>query len=123
MTALSSAPPVDAIIEIPLYENTDPLEDDNYKIRFTYMCFQGIISGVTSDAIFDVSDTSGLFVGSRIVVSSLDYTRDSFGEEFVIDDITANQITLDKDLPFTPVVGDKIENSNFGDGGFPYQLL
>lgn len=121
--ALPSAPPADSIIEIPLYDDQDKLINDEYKLRFSHMTFRGEISGVTSDKVFDVVDASGLFVGSQIVISSPDYTRDTFGEIYTIDDITGSTITLNKDLPFTPLIGDKIENSNYGDGGFPYQLI
>ena len=121
--ALPSSPPDNSIIEIPFYENTDPSINSNYKLRFAHMTARVLITGVTNAQEFDVDEPGELFVGSRIVVSSLDYTRDSFGEEVEIANIVGSTVTLNQSLSFTPLIGDKVENSDFGDGGEPYQLI
>jgi hypothetical protein len=111
------------LVEIPEYNDADKVTNATYKLQFSHMSFQGVISSVASDKIFDVIDSSGLIVGSEVVINSPDYTRDSFETTVLIIDITGNTITLEDDLPFTPIVGDLIEHSNFGDDGFTYELI
>ena len=120
---LSTAPLEGYIVEIPLYDNASQTVNDSYKLQFSHMTFKGEIDTVASNSEFDVLDASGLVIGSEVVINSPDFTRDSFGETYLINDIVGNTITLDKDLPFTPVSGDLVQHSNFGDNGYPYEII
>lgn len=120
---IASAPLVDYIIEIPVYDDSSANVDFDYKLRFVYLNRQATITSVVGADEFDVDDASLLVIGSEIYVHSDDYTRDSFGNVFVIQDIIGNTIYLDAPLDFTPLVGDRLENSNYLDGGFPYLII
>jgi hypothetical protein len=116
---ISTAPLGDYIVEIPEYDDSN----DNYKIRFAYFTYVATISSVASNIEFDVDDATNLVVGSFIYVSSPDFVDDSFGQEVEIIDITGNTITLDTPLSFTPQSDYLINNSNFTDGEFPFNII
>ncbi len=120
---LPFAPLAGDIVEPAIYDESSIEANERTKIRFTHWTYQGEIASVTDDKTFDVVDATQLYPGSFIYVHSDDYTRDSFDALIEIDTIVGNTVTLISDLPFTPVVGDKVERTNFLDGGFPYVLL
>jgi hypothetical protein len=47
----------------------------------------------------------------------------SFRDNREIINIVGNTITLASDLPFTPLIGDLIDGSNYADGGFVYSII
>jgi DNA polymerase II small subunit/DNA polymerase delta subunit B len=78
---------------------------------------------VTDNKTFEVDDITKVYLGSDVYVHSQDFTRDSFGENIEIDAINGNEITLNKDLGFTPQIGDLVDGSRFQDGGNPYLII
>ena len=120
---LSFTPTENMVVEFPDYEDSSAAIDSDYKLQFGFLTAQADIVNVISDSVFEVSDGSKLVVGSQIYVHSEDYTRTSFRDNREIIDITANTITLKSDLPFTPLVGDLIDGSNFLDLGFVYLTI
>ncbi len=120
--ALSFAPLEDYIIEIPEYDDTNAEIDSNYKLRFVYLNRQFNITSVVSSNEFDVDNVGDLVIGSSIYVHSEDYVRDSFEQEVTVDNIIGNTVYLNTALTFTPLVGDKMENSLYLDNGYPYLL-
>ena len=121
--ALTFTPSLNDIIEIPEYDDTSSSASSIYKLQFSHMTSLQGITSVASDKIFDVADGSEVREGSFIYVHSDDFTRDSFEEEIEVASVVGNTVTLDVDLPFTPLVGDKLQLSNFKDDGFPYSLI
>ena len=110
ITALSASPSAEYIIEPALYsEYTDEL----VPLKYTFTMNQDEISAVTSASVFTVTNGADFFIGQRIAVHSDDYARDQL--EAVIDSIAGNIITLTEALPFTPIIGDKIETLEFSD--------
>lgn len=108
---------------IPEYDNTAAENNSQYKLRFAHFTAKVNITSVTNAQIFNVDNASELLEGSKIVVSSLDYVDDSFGSEATIDNITGSTITLSDALSFTPLVGYKVERSNFLDSGSFYSII
>jgi hypothetical protein len=119
-TPLSAAPNENFILEIPEY----PASGDLYKDLFVYFNPQVKVTSGISDTSFEC-DTSLLFEGASVYVSSDDYIRDSFDIEGVeIDNITGSTVTLNKSLGFTPQVGDNIELIGFvSDNGLSYRII
>jgi len=122
-SALTFTPTTEHIIGIPEYDNADSAINSTYKLRFAHYVSQVLITSVISTTVFDVDDVSELHEGSKIVVSSTDYTSDSFGEDYLISEITGSTLTLDTALPFTPAIGFKVERSDFKDGGKFYSII
>lgn len=120
---LSFVPSTNHTIEVPEYDETNDVIDSGYKLRFGYFVPQAEITSVIDAKTFNVDNPNKLAVGSYIYVHSRDYTTDSFGKKYKIDDITGSQVTLDKDLDFIPSIGQFVDNSNFKDGGFPYNIV
>jgi hypothetical protein len=122
-TPLSFTPTEDMVIEYPDYDDTGAAIDSDYKLQFGFSTAQTDIINVISDSIVEVSDGSKLVIGSDIYVHSVDYTRSSFRDNREIINIVGNTITLASDLPFTPLIGDLIDGSNYADGGFVYSII
>ena len=122
-TPLTFTPNTNHVVEIPEYDDTDATIDAEYKLRFCYMTGQAVITGVTDNKTFEVDDITKVYLGSDVYVHSQDFTRDSFGENIEIDAINGNEITLNKDLGFTPQIGDLVDGSRFQDGGNPYLII
>jgi hypothetical protein len=120
---LSFTPTENMVVEFPEYDDTDSSIDSDYKLQFGFLTAQADITNVISDSVVEVSDGSKLVIGSDIYVHSVDYVRSSFRDNRKIIDIVGNTITFESDLPFTPLVGDLIDGSNFHDGGFVYLLI
>ena len=114
--ALPSAAPADAIIELDIFDNLDDTKDitRDIKLRFTFTMDRAQITAVTSTTVFDVDDTTGMFVGAKVRVHSSDYVFDST-DNFEIIDITGSTITLDTALPSLPVIGYEIDVLDFSD--------
>lgn len=122
-TALSFTPGVEHIIEIARYDNTSAEINSDYKLRFAHFGASEEIVSAVDGQIFDVNDASKLLEGSKVVVSSDDFTDDSFGTDFIIQNITGNTITLDSALPFVPAAGYNVRRSDFLDGGEYYGII
>lgn len=120
---LSFTPTTQHIVGIPEYDNTSSAVNSDYKLRFAHYTAKASITSVASTQVFDVDDASELLVGSKIVVSSTDYTDDSFGVDAIIDSISVNTVTLEEALSFTPSIGDKVERSDFLDSGAYYAII
>ena len=120
---LSFTPTEDMVIEYPDYDDTSAAIDSNYKLQFGFSTAQTDIINVISDSVIEVSDGSKLVIGSDIYVHSVDYVRSSFRDNREIINIVGNTITLASDLPFTPLIGDLIDGSNYADGGFVYSII
>lgn len=110
------------VVEIPTYTGDQDFNAE-YKLRFSHMVAQAVITSVTSNSVFDVDDGTKLVVGSQIYVHSKDYSDDSFEQEIEIIDITGNTVTLSEALTFTPQVNYLVDSTNFKDGGFAYKLI
>jgi hypothetical protein len=121
-TPLPSAPLNGYIIEPAIYQG-DINFNEKFKLEFAHFVPAATITSVASASVFNVLTPSKLVVGSRIVVNSVDFSRDSFGTTHVIDDITGNTVTLNTPLSFTPVIGDLVNRTNMSDGQFPYILI
>jgi hypothetical protein len=111
------------VVEFPEYDDTSSSIDADYKLQFGYSTAQVDIINVIDDKTLEVSDASKLAIGSQIYVHSEDYSRTSFRDDREIINISLNTITLDSDLPFTPLITDLVEGSNYLDGGFAYKLI
>lgn len=112
------------VVEVPIYDNTDIDNNAEYKLQFSHMTAQAVITGVTNDRTFDVDDASRLAVGSRVYVHSKNYQDDSFSDDdLVIESIVGNTVTLSDDLTFTPQIDYLVDGSDYLDGGFAYRLI
>jgi hypothetical protein len=120
---LSFVPASGYIVEPAEYYDADVNVNDLFKIEVAHFDAMTLITSVTSTSVFNVADSSKLAVGSYIYVNNNAYTRDSFGTKVKIDSIVGATVTLNTGLPFTPVIGDSVNNSDFHDGGGPYTLL
>jgi len=121
-TAISISPLIGYVIEPAVYQG-DTEFNDRFKIEFVHWVPRVKITSVVSSLVFSVDDASKLLIGSRVVVSSDDFSRDSFGAIHIIDAIAGNQVTLKTALEFTPVIGDNVNSTRFQDGGDPYLLI
>ena len=119
---ISSAPLDGYIIEPAVYQG-DIDFNERFKLEFAHFVPAVKITSITSPSVFNVDEPLKLVVGSRVVVNSVDFARDSFGSTKTIDDITGAQVTLSSALPFTPQIGDIVNRTNMSDGQFPYILL
>lgn len=122
--ALSTAPLENYVICVVNYpNNTDAADQVLPKAMYVYFNDQiSVVSGVSS-TVFNVSggDLSLLAVGHRLILHDDVYTK--YSPDVLITDITGNQITVDKSLGFTPVLGDKIEIMTRSDLGSGYAWL
>ena len=114
---LASTPPIGAIIELDLYDNYAPFQDNDLdtfiKLKYAFNMDQAQITSVTNSVIFEIDDTTRFYEGQKVAIHSLDYTRDTL--EATINTITTNTIELTESLGFTPIVGDFIEALEFTD--------
>jgi hypothetical protein len=122
-SALPSAPLAGYIVEPAYYDDSSADINQKFKIEFAHNVARVKITAVTSAKVFQVDTPEKLVIGSFIVVNSDDYQRDSLGQKVKIDSIVGAIVTLDKDLPFTPVIGDIVNNSRFLDDGNPYLII
>lgn len=105
---LPSAPPPDSVVYLANYNDSD----NTMRQRFVYSCISEAITGVSLSYVFNC-DTTNLFVGAKVIVHSPDYSRDSFGTDLKIVNISGNTVTLDQTTGFTTQVGDFIEGIGF----------
>ena len=113
---LPSPPPAGAIVELAFYEEYGDTELELVlKKTYTFTMPSSLLTAVTDAKTFQVDPLEiGLYtVGMEVQVHSEDYVRDSSTR--IIDDITGNTITLNEDLEFLPLIGDRLEVYNFAD--------
>ena len=120
---LPFTPTENMIVEFPEYNDTSADIDSDYKLQFGYLTARAEITSVASDSQFDVLNPTKLVAGSSVYVHAENYSQSSFGNDRKIIDITGSTITLDSDLPYTPVIGDFVDGSNYADGGFVYRVI
>lgn len=126
---LSSAPPEGYLINIPYYpDTTDKTENAVYKDQFVFFNPQVSATGGTTTTIeVSLADADKFFVGAFIRVHSDDFTRDSnttgIDDELEITDITGTTLTVNQDIGFTVLSGDKIDLIGFSDLGDPYRVF
>lgn len=121
VTALSSPPSEDYIIELPLYDNTSAENQKKQKLLYCHFMPQlEVVSGISATQ-FTVSagDAAKMSEGQVIRIHNADYSVDS--SEVEVTDITGTTITV-ASLGFTPAAGQKIELVGFLDGGKPYRI-
>ena len=99
--------------------------NSNYNKWKSIHCFFNpqveVLSGIDeSNFTVNVLDQDKFLVGQPIRIHNNDFTIDSGDTEFIISEVTGNQITVNKPLPFTPASGQFIELIGFQDGGRPY---
>tara|TARA_R110000868_G_C10972548_1_gene770408 strand:- start:2575 stop:4995 length:2421 start_codon:yes stop_codon:yes gene_type:complete len=115
--ALPLAPPVNAIVELALYDEYETYQsndlDDTIKLKYTFTMNQDLITVSIDNTSFEVANPTEFFVGQKIAVHSDDFTRDNF--ESTILTILGNIVTLEESLDFVPQVGDKIESRQKSD--------
>jgi len=127
--ALSFTPASTDVVNMPVYDTTDAMEQFIYKNTH---CFANptltIVTG-TSGTEFTVSagDALLLSVGSSVRVHNDSYSIDSTAstdtEDAKVTVINSTTITVNRDLGFTPAVGQSIELVGFKDGGLPYRYF
>lgn len=119
--SLSFIPGEDFIVEPAEY--TDTKSNSRFKLEFGHFSKEFKITSVQSQKSFVVDNASDMVVGSRVVVHSNDFLRDSFSEIYLVDSVVGSLVTLDRELSFLPLPGDVFNNSNFKDGEFPYLII
>lgn len=121
VTALSSAPLEDYVIDLADYDDTSSLLQTKQKLIYCHFNPQLEVVSGTSSTVFEVSagDAAKMSIGQMINIHSNDYVTDSVDVEVL--NITGTTITTD-DIGFTPSAGQKIELVGFLDGGKPYRI-
>lgn len=121
VSALSTPPLDDYIIDLANYDDSSSLVQERQKVLYCHFMPQlEVVSGVSATQ-FTVSagDAAKMIEGQVIRIHTDNYSVDS--NEVEVLDITGTTITTDS-LGFTPSAGQKIELVGFLDGGKPYRI-
>lgn len=121
---LGFTPTAGYIIDIPEYDQVDPLESFYKNVHDFWGLEIPVVSGASSTQL-DVGalDVGKFYVGSIIRIHTEDYSTDSGTTGLVISDITGNTLTFD-DAGFTPDNTMTINLIGFAsDKGKPYTWL
>ncbi|HEY9705638.1 MAG TPA: hypothetical protein V6C58_24580 [Allocoleopsis sp.] len=123
-STLSMAPSENYIVDVTTYPTSaGPELDALIKRSYVFWNNQAeVLTGISSSQFtVDVAWLPDLAVGYRVYLHDETYNYQS--DDLVITDITGTTITVDGDLGFTPVAGDKIEILGWPDGGAGYLWL
>jgi hypothetical protein len=106
------------IVELAPYDDAGPIS----KAVHCFLTPQIEITDVTSTLIVEVDLPSVLFVGCVVEVASPTYSNIS--REVKVAAIDGNEVTFDRELSYTPSIGDFINLIGFvSDESFPYRIL
>lgn len=121
---LPSAPPAGYIVDQPEFpSNSDPTDQDIWKLIHAFWSpTVDVVSGA-SQLAFDVSalDAPKFFAGSRVVVSSQDFT--TISPEVTVVSVGPTTITVDAALGFTPSAGMIVRGIGFPDLSATYRWI
>jgi hypothetical protein len=127
VSALSQAPAEDWIVEAPNYDNGGEQIQRTWKSLHPSLNPQRLVDTGIDNFTFTVTDVSPFSINQSIRVHNLDYSIDStptldLNDAQVID-ITGNQLTVDRDLGFTPSSGQFVDLIGYLDSGQPYRYV
>lgn len=130
VSGMSAIPTEDLVVDIPKYPvGTDSREDDIYKAVHCYSNPEVVIVSGIDNFSFNVSlaDADLFQLGLPIRVHDADYSVDSTPnvtfDDAVVTDVTGTVVTVDRDLGFTPSVGQLVNLIGYEDGGQPYRYF
>jgi len=116
--ALPAAPGAGWFVDVENYSDANAA----LQLKYYYISPSETVTSGASSTVFDVSDSSRLWVGAPVSVHSADWTTVS--AEARITDISTNTITVDTDLGFTPSSGMVVDLIGFkSNEGEPYRII